>query len=91
MPSKKLAFINGRPELVDANTRVRAEADRQYNRVRNEQQSDYLKFYHSNEWKQLREQILIRDNSLCQRCGLQASLVDHIVPSEYDWEDHERG
>ena len=82
MPSKKLAFINGRPQLVDANARVRSEADRQYNRVRNEQQSDYLRFYHSNEWKQLREQILIRDNSLCQRCGLQASLVDHIVPSE---------
>lgn len=87
MPSKKLAFINGRPQLVDANARVRSDADRQYNRVRNEQQSDYLKFYHSNEWKQLREQILIRDNSLCQHCGLQASLVDHIVPSEDDWED----
>ena len=82
MPSKKLAFINGRPQLVDANARVRSEADRQYNRVRNEQQSDYLRFYHSNEWKQLREQILIRDNSLCQRCGLQASLVDILFQAK---------
>lgn len=42
MPSKKLAFINGRPQLVDANARVVSEAEVQYNRVRNEQQSDYL-------------------------------------------------
>lgn len=85
--SKKLAIINGRRVLVDATTRIRQDSDREYNQARNQKQSDYIKFYHSAEWLHTREQVLTRDNGMCQRCGLAATLVDHIIPSEDDWDN----
>ena len=87
MANKKLAIINGRRVLVDAATKIRQDSDRQYNQARNQRQSEYVKFYHSAAWLKTREQVLIRDDSICQRCGLAASLVDHIIPSEDDWDD----
>lgn len=87
MPSKKLVFINGKRQLVDSAQRVRTDADRTYNQHRNQTQSEYLKFYHSTEWQHTRQSVMMRDAYLCQRCGLEATLVDHIVPSEDDWED----
>lgn len=38
-------------------------------------------------WKKTRQQVLSRDYGLCQRCGMEAKLVDHIIPSEDDWKD----
>ncbi len=47
-------------------------------------------FYHSREWKLFREQILIRDNYLCQECLkeniiTQAGIVHHIVEVRHDY------
>lgn len=87
MSQTKLVFINGRRQLVPLSTRPRQDSDRKYNRHRRGTKSDYLKFYHSVAWTQMRKQVLLRDYSTCQRCGLNATLVDHIIPSEDDWSD----
>lgn len=83
----KLAYVNGRPALVPANQRVRQQSDRQYNQHRAQAKPEYLAFYRSAAWLHVREQALLRDDYLCQRCGLEATLVDHIVPSEDDWDN----
>lgn len=31
-------------------------------------------------WSKIRERILIRDCSLCQYCGSDATTVDHVIP-----------
>lgn len=36
-------------------------------------------FYQSKEWKQVREFVLMRDRYCCQRCGLPAQEVHHII------------
>ncbi|WP_203633743.1 HNH endonuclease [Lacticaseibacillus suibinensis] len=87
MPQTKLVFINGRRQLVPLNQIVRQDSDRKYNQHRKQVKSDYLAFYHSAQWQHTRQSVLLRDSYLCQRCGLEASLVDHIIPSEDDWED----
>lgn len=87
MPSKKLVFVNGIPTLVDHNQRVRQSSDKQYNQARRDNKRDYLAFYNSATWRELRTQVLLRDNGICQRCGMEATLVDHIIPSEDDWAD----
>ncbi|KRK40905.1 HNH endonuclease [Loigolactobacillus bifermentans] len=86
MPSKKLTIVNGRRVLVDAKQRIRQDSDRQYNQHRQSTKSNYLSFYHSSQWQHIRRQALLRDNHICQRCGLEATLVDHIIPSEDAWD-----
>lgn len=86
MPTKKLVYENGRPKLVGLDYRSRKNSDQKYNRYRAEHNHDYIKFYHSSQWLHVREQVLLRDGYRCQRCGLEATLVDHIIPSSEDWE-----
>ena len=58
---------------------------REYNDVKKEQNT----FYHTKQWRSLREIALRRDNYLCQYCLLhgrirKGNIVDHIVPVEFD-------
>ncbi|KRM54807.1 phage-related terminase small subunit [Lacticaseibacillus sharpeae JCM 1186 = DSM 20505] len=83
----KLVFINGHRKLVPLDYRPRQDSDRAYNRHRTQTNGKYVAFYRSAQWLHLRQQILERDNGICQRCGMEATLVDHVVPSEDDWDD----
>lgn len=66
---------------------------RQYDKTYNVKRShdadtkERIKFYNTKQWKQLRQQVIARDNGLDQyalRDGLivPGKLVDHIVPIE---------
>jgi 5-methylcytosine-specific restriction endonuclease McrA/predicted kinase len=83
----KLSLLNGKPTLVPYDAANRKNNDRAYNQRRSANQSKYVTFYKTREWLHTRQQVLTRDYQLCQRCGLEGSLVDHIVPSKDDWED----
>lgn len=83
----KLTFVNGKPTLVTYDKVVRGDTDRAYNYHRKVEDDEYIKFYHSTAWKHKRQEILERDYGLCQRCGAEAQLVDHIIPSKDDWSD----
>lgn len=84
---KKLMVINGRRQLVPIDYQTRTETDKAYNQKRNRENKEYVSFYKTTAWRHTREQVLLRDYSTCVRCGLEGNVVDHIVPSEDDWED----
>ncbi len=84
---KKLMVINGRRQLVPIDYQTRTETDKAYNQKRNRENKEYVGFYKTTAWRHTREQVLTRDYSTCVRCGLSGNIVDHIVPSEDDWED----
>lgn len=84
---KKLMVINGRRQLVPIDYQTRTETDKAYNQKRNRENKEYVSFYKTTAWRHTREQVLARDYSTCVRCGLEGNIVDHIVPSEDDWED----
>lgn len=83
----KLTFVGGKPVLVPYDQVERSDNDQAYNQARDANQTKYIKFYHSALWTHKREAIKQRDLELCQRCGMELELVDHIVPSKDDWED----
>lgn len=87
MKPTKLTFVNGKPTLVTYDKVVRSENDKAYNYHRKVNEDNYIKFYHSTAWKHKRQEVLDRDLGLCQRCGMDAELVDHIIPSKDDWSD----
>lgn len=80
-------IINGRRQLVPIDYQTRTETDKAYNQKRNRENKEYVSFYKTTAWRHTREQVLLRDYSTCVRCGLEGNIVDHIVPSEDDWED----
>jgi len=38
-------------------------------------------------WRKIRQRVLARDQHTCQRCGLEATHVDHIVPRKLGGDD----
>ncbi|WP_112206524.1 HNH endonuclease [Latilactobacillus sakei] len=80
------ALININDKYCDKH---RDFASKEYNRYRQLNQHDYLKFYHSKEWKHARELQLIRQ-PLCEIClsndhVTQATTVHHKVETKVDW------
>lgn len=60
-------------------------------RNRNETKKNQYAFYRTRQWVHLREQVLGRDNYVCQYCLANgrvtpAKTVDHIIPIEYDYD-----
>lgn len=46
---------------------------------------EYKRFYSNKEWRSLRYQSLLRDEFICVKCGREAQMVDHIIPTKVDW------
>ena len=70
----------------------RRETQKRYNTdVREGKDSKYTEFYHTRAWNRTRQQVLIRDNYLCQHClrkGIvndKHLIVHHIVELKRDW------
>jgi len=38
-------------------------------------------------WRKIRSRVLTRDQHTCQRCGLEATHVDHIIPRRLGGDD----
>lgn len=38
-------------------------------------------------WRRIRQRVLTRDQHTCQRCGLEATHVDHIIPRRLGGDD----
>lgn len=68
---------------------LHAENHRKYNRFIRDKKTD--SFYKSKSWVLTRQQVLIRDNGLCQHCLTNkkitlAEMVDHVVPIKVRWD-----
>ena len=38
-------------------------------------------------WRKIRARVLTRDQHTCQRCGLEATHVDHVIPRRLGGDD----
>ena len=56
-----------------------------YNDERQRNNPEYVRFYKSKEWLKARNTVLLENDFLCCKCGRQAALVDHIIPTKVDW------
>lgn len=79
------------------------EKRKEYDRIRyqtynykrnnmNRMKSEQNKFYHTKQWRSIREIVLRRDNYLCQYClkhgrVRKGNIGDHIVPYEVEPEN----
>lgn len=77
--------------------RNRQSSAKRYNaNTRYANDSKYMKFYHSPEWRRTKKQVHIRDHYLCQSClrnGVVKSMnenerfyVHHIIELKDDWD-----
>jgi 5-methylcytosine-specific restriction endonuclease McrA len=77
--SKRICPIHGIWEKTKTKKRCSkcsSLSSRMYDRNYRNMEAD--KFYHSREWKKLRDKKLTKD-PLCIKCGMPAKIVDHIV------------
>ena len=57
----------------------------------NRRNKEYTAFYNSTQWRKLRQQVLIRDNYMCQHCladGIvndKDLIVHHKIELKRDW------
>lgn len=81
-------------ELIQAHEtycdKHQGDGNREYNRARYRNDPEYIQFYNSKEWRDLRYQALLRDEFMCQHCleegkFVEATLVHHIVETRDDW------
>lgn len=64
------------------------EYNKQYEKMRKstEEGKEYKLFYSRKEWRTLRYQALLRDGFICVRCGREAKVADHIIPTKIRWD-----
>lgn len=57
----------------------------------NRRNKEYTAFYNSTQWRKLRQQVLMRDNYLCQHCLAEGVvndknlIVHHKIELKRDW------
>lgn len=81
-------------ELIDVTDtycdKHEGSSHKEYNRNRYRNDREYVRFYDSKPWRDVRYQRLLRDEFLCQHCleegrYKEADLVHHIVETKTDW------
>jgi len=55
----------------------KATRDKMYDKTSRNTES--AKFYNSTRWRKVRQEVMMRDNGLCVKCGDTANVVDHII------------
>ena len=95
----ELSFVQPRVRLGNKSytqselERYRKRNHRRYNQeVRyNDDNSEYTSFYNTTMWRRTREQVLIRDNYMCQHCLAEGIvndknlIVHHKIELKRDW------
>ncbi|WP_376716159.1 HNH endonuclease [Vagococcus lutrae] len=56
-----------------------------YNKHRWKTKKEYLQFYNSKAWRQLSHVVKVETFNICERCGAEGTVSDHIIPTEVDW------
>lgn len=65
-------------------THMKRERHRVYDAAREREDKKYRSVYHSTRWRNLRKQVLLRDEYMCQECLKHnqytiADVADHII------------
>jgi hypothetical protein len=83
MRPKKLTMKNGRRSLSDYGSR--ADEYREYNRLRWKYDREVKAFYNSKIWKETSRLVLLENDYICEYCGAEATMTDHVIPLKRDW------
>lgn len=83
MRPKKLTMKNGRRSLSDYGSR--ADEYREYNRLRWKHDREVKAFYNSKVWKETSRLVLLENDYICEYCGAEATMTDHVIPLKGDW------
>lgn len=83
MKPQKLTIIGGKRKQVDFDSR--SEEYKNYNKIRWNYDKKLTRFYNSSVWRSTSKLVLLRDDYVCQMCGREATMVDHIIPIKKDW------
>ena len=84
MKPQKLTVVGGKRKQVDFDSR--SEEYKNYNKTRWNYDKKLTRFYNSSAWRSTSKLVLLRDDYVCQMCGREATMVDHIIPIKKDWE-----
>ena len=83
MKPQKLTVVGGKRKQVDFDSR--SEEYKSYNKTRWNYDKKLTRFYNSSAWRSTSKLVLLRDDYVCQMCGGEATMVDHIIPIKQDW------
>ena len=83
MKPQKLTVVGGKRKQVDFDSR--SEEYKNYNKTRWNYDKKLTRFYNSSAWRSTSKLVLLRDDYVCQMCGGEATMVDHIIPIKKDW------
>ena len=83
MKPQKLTVVGGKRKQVDFDSR--SEEYKNYNKTRWNYDKKLTRFYNSSIWRSTSKLVLLRDDYVCQMCGGEATMVDHIIPIKKDW------
>lgn len=96
MKPKRECYATGCHQLIDFDEtycgnhkHLKRERDRRYDYNRNREDKQYRKIYKSRRWQELRKQVMLRDEFLCQECKRNdltktGDVVDHIIELKDD-------
>lgn len=62
---------------------------KEYERIRTstEEGREYKRFYDSKDWRELRYQVLLDCNFICELCNKSEAVIgDHIIPTKVRWD-----
>lgn len=83
MRPQKLTMQNGRRALSDYGSR--SDEYREYNRLRWKYGREVKAFYNSKVWKETSRIVLLENDYICEYCGAEATMTDHVIPIKRDW------
>ena len=83
MRPQKLTMSRGKRVLSDYGSRQ--DEYKEYNRMRWKYDREVKAFYNSKEWKALSRLVLLENDYVCEYCGREATMSDHVIPLKADW------
>ena len=78
MRPQKLTMSRGKRVLSDYGSRQ--DEYREYNRMRWKYDREAKAFYNSKKWKALSRLVLLENDYVCEYCGDEATMSDHVIP-----------
>lgn len=78
-------LIDFRETYCDEHKELKNESKKEFDKQRYETDKDIRQTYNRKRWRDIRNGVMLRDDSLCQYCLHQgryevATLVDHFIP-----------
>lgn len=83
-------LINFNESYCDEHKHLSKQHKKDYDLVRYERDKTFIRFYNSKEWKQVRHNVKLSYDYLCQEClkedkYTKADVVDHVIELKDDW------